>query len=357
MLFGIGRVRPAVHFGATVMVAFGTALSSFWILSVNSWLQTPVGFEINEAGQFVPGGSWWTIIFNPSFPYRFAHTVVAAYLTTALAVGAIGAWHLLRDRRDQHARTMFSMAMWMAALTAPVQIFLGDLHGLNTLEHQPVKVMAMEGHFESYPDGAPLILFGVPDEAERRVDWAVEIPKLSSLILKHDPDAPLAGLDTVPDDREPPVAIVFYAFRVMVGMGMLMLGLGLWSLYARWRGRLYDSPTLHRAAVAMGPSGFVAVIAGWITTEVGRQPYTVYGHMLTADSLSPVGGAAVLVSLVAFVVVYTAVFGAGTAYILKLVAKGARPHESDPSSAPIRTAGITPGPAIDAGLPRLEVRS
>jgi cytochrome d ubiquinol oxidase subunit I len=153
------------------------------------------------------------------------------------------------------------------------------------------------------------------------------------------------------------VAIVFYAFRVMVGMGMLMLGLGLWSLYARWRGRLYDSPTLHRAAVAMGPSGFVAVIAGWITTEVGRQPYTVYGHMLTADSLSPVGGAAVLVSLVAFVVVYTAVFGAGTAYILKLVAKGARPHESDPSSAPIRTAGITPGPAIDAGLPRLEVRS
>jgi cytochrome d ubiquinol oxidase subunit I len=248
------------------------------------------------------------------------------------------------------------MAMWMVAVTAPVQILAGDVHGLNTLEHQPVKVMAMEGHFESHPDGAPLILFGLPDQDARRVDYAVEIPKLSSLILKHDLDAPLAGLDTVPPDRQPPVAIVFWAFRIMVGIGMAMLGLGLWGLYARFRGRLHDWPALHRTALVMGPSGFVAVIAGWVTTEVGRQPYTVYGHLLTADSLSPVGAPAVLASLAAFVLVYVTVFGAGTVYILKLAAKGAVPHEPDPTAAPIRTAGITPAPAVEGGAPSLEVR-
>jgi cytochrome d ubiquinol oxidase subunit I len=356
MLFGIGKVSPRLHFGATLMVALGTFISAFWILSVNSWLQTPVGFEMNERGQFVPGSSWWDIIFNPSFPYRLVHTIIAAYLTTALAVGAIGAWHLLRDRSSIHARTMFSMAMWMAAIMAPLQVVAGDLHGLNTLEHQPAKVMAMEGHFRSHPDGAPLILFGLPDEANNRVDYAIEIPKLSSLILKHDLNAPLAGLDTIPEDRHPPVAIVFWSFRIMVGIGFLMLGIGLWSLYARVRGRLYDWPLLHRAAIAMGPSGFVAVLAGWVTTEVGRQPYTVYGHLLTADSLAPIGAPAILVSLVAFVVVYVAVFGAGTWYILKLAGKGAGPHEPDPTSAPIRTAGITPAAGIDGGTLGVEVR-
>jgi cytochrome d ubiquinol oxidase subunit I len=239
---------------------------------------------------------------------------------------------------------------------APLQVVAGDLHGLNTLEHQPAKVMAMEGHFRSHPDGAPLILFGLPDEANNRVDYAIEIPKLSSLIMKHDLNAPLAGLDTIPEDRHPPVAIVFWSFRIMVGIGFLMLGIGLWSLYARVRGRLYDWPLLHRAAIAMGPSGFVAVLAGWVTTEVGRQPYTVYGHLLTADSLAPIGAPAILVSLVAFVVVYVAVFGAGTWYILKLAGKGAGPHEPDPTSAPIRTAGITPAAGIDGGTLGVEVR-
>ncbi|MCA3255445.1 MAG: cytochrome ubiquinol oxidase subunit I, partial [Alphaproteobacteria bacterium] len=274
MLFGMEKVGKRLHFAATCMVALGTFISAFWILSVNSWMQTPTGFTIAPDGRFMPGGSWMAIIFNPSFPYRLVHTGIAAYLTTALVVGAVGAWHLLRDRGNQHARKMFSMAMWMAALVAPLQILAGDMHGLNTLEHQPAKVMAMEGHYDSHPDGAPLILFGIPDDEARRIDHAVAIPKASSLILKHDPDAPLAGLDSVPDDREPPVAIVFWSFRVMVGVGFLMLGLGLWSLLARARGRLYDWPWLHRAAVAMGPSGFVAVIAGWVTTEVGRQPYT-----------------------------------------------------------------------------------
>jgi len=353
MLFGINKVGKGLHFAATCAVAIGTFISAFWILSVNSWMQTPVGYEIGANGQFLPGPSWIAIIFNPSFPYRLVHTVIAAYLTTALVVGAVGARHLLRDRTNPGARTMFSMAMWMAALVAPVQILAGDLHGLNTLEHQPVKVMAMEGHFQSHPHGAPLILLGIPNSREKRVDYALEIPKASSLILKHDPNAPLAGLDSIPDNEEPPVGTVFWAFRVMVGLGFAMLGLGLLSLIARARGRLYDWPLLHRLAILLGPAGFVAVIAGWITAELGRQPYTVYGLLRTADSASPLATPAVGASLVAFVFVYFAVFGTGAWYILKLMAKPPQPHESaEPvSHGPIRSAGITPASALEGGQP------
>lgn len=219
------------------------------------------------------------------------------------------------------------------------------MHGLNTLEHQPAKVMAMEGHYQSHPDGAPLILFGIPNSAEQRVDYAIEIPKASSLILKHDLNAPLNGLDTVPEAERPPVGMVFWSFRVMVGIGFAMLGIGLFSLLARVRGRLYDWPWPHRAAIVMGPSGFVAVIAGWITTEVGRQPYTVYGLLTTADSVSPLAAPAVGASLVAFIVTYFIMFGAGTAYILKLMGKPATGHEEAAASGPLRSAGITPAAA------------
>ncbi|HZF96752.1 MAG TPA: cytochrome ubiquinol oxidase subunit I [Pseudoxanthomonas sp.] len=347
MLFGMNKVGKGLHFAATLMVAFGTFVSAFWILSVNSWMHTPAGFAMNAQGQFIAAGSWLDVIFNPSFPYRLMHTVAGAYLTTAFIVGGVGAWHLLKNNKNPRARTMFSMAMWMAAIVAPVQIFLGDLHGLNTLEHQPAKVMAMEGHFESHAEGAPLILFGIPNSAENRVDYAVQIPKLSSLILKHDLNAPLDGLDTVPEENRPPVGVVFWSFRVMVGLGTLMALLGMLSLYARWRRKLYEWKPLLRFALAMAPSGLVAVIAGWITTEVGRQPWTVYGLMRTAESASPLAAPAVAASLVAFVVIYFAVFGAGVWYILKLMSKAPHAHETDPAHVPIRTAGITPAPALE----------
>jgi cytochrome d ubiquinol oxidase subunit I len=305
-------------------------------------MQTPAGYVINADGQFV-AADWLKVIFNPSFPYRLVHMVLAAYLTTALVVGAVGAFHLLRDSHLAGARVMFSMAMWMATLVAPIQIIAGDQHGLNTLEHQPTKVMAMEGHFQSHPDGAPLVLLGLPDRAEGKVKYAIELPKLGSLILKHSLDAPLAGLDTVPRENWPPVPITFWSFRIMVGMGFLMVALGLFSLWTRWRGTLYETRLLHIFALAMGPAGFIAVLAGWVTTETGRQPFTVYGLLRTVESVSPLASPAVASSLIAFVIVYFAVFTAGVIYILRLMA--APPHlgEQGPSGeTPTRAAGITP---------------
>ncbi|MEO9651588.1 MAG: cytochrome ubiquinol oxidase subunit I [Roseobacter sp.] len=337
MLFGREKVGDKLHMFATAMVALGTLTSATWILSVNSWMQTPAGYGMNDLGQFIPL-NWAEIVFNPSFPYRLVHMVLAAFLTTGLVVGGVGALHLLRDTRDAPARKMFSMAMGMVIVVAPLQIFAGDEHGLNTLEHQPVKVMAMEGHYDSHPNGAPLILFGIPNPQEKRIDYAIEIPYLSSLILKHQWDAPLDGLDTVPDDLEPPVAIVFWSFRIMVGLGVAMLGLGLWGGWCRFRGTLYQTVWLHRAAICMGPMGFVAVLAGWITTEVGRQPYTVYGLLKTSDSLSPVDAPAVAASLVAIIVVYFFVFGAGVYYLLRMMnASAAAPQKAAPVG-PLRTA-------------------
>ncbi|MFK7828905.1 MAG: cytochrome ubiquinol oxidase subunit I [Congregibacter sp.] len=341
MLFGRDRVGARLHMFACAMVAVGTAVSATWILSVNSWMHTPAGFSIADNGQFVPE-DWWAIVFNPSFPYRLAHTLTASYLTTAFLVGGVGAWHLLRGHNEHAAvMRMFSMAMWMAALVAPVQVLLGDLHGLNTLEYQPAKVMAMEGHYQSHPDGAPLILFGIPDSENATVRYALEVPKLSSLILKHDLNAAMPGLDTVPVDQRPPVGIVFWSFRIMVGIGMAMVAIGGWSVLCRIRGTLYHSAWLHRSAVLFGPSGLVAVIAGWITTEVGRQPYTIYGEMLTASSVSPIAAPAVATSLLVFVLVYFLVFGAGVFYVLRLMS--ALPGKASPSvgqEGPIRSAGL-----------------
>ena len=242
------------------------------VFAVGLSLGGPTGYAINGKGQFVPAGSWLPIIFNPSFPFRLVHTVLAAYLTTALVVGGVGGWHLLKGRwfggrliggpPSPEARRMFSMAMWMVALLTPLQILAGDIQGRNTLEHQPVKVLAIEGDFDPSPDGAPLVLFGLPSNQQERVNFSVAVPHAGSLILLHDPNAPLRGLKDFPRDMWPPVPIVFWSFRIMVGLGFAMLGLGAWTLLARVRGRLYDWPWLHRAAVVMGPAGFITVLAG-----------------------------------------------------------------------------------------------
>lgn len=317
MLFGMGRVSRRLHFFATTMVAFGTLLSATWILAVNSWMQTPVGHAVNDAGQFIPE-DWWAIVFNPSFPYRLVHMVLAAFLTTSFIVGGVGARHLLRNQRDRAARTMFSMAMWMATLVAPLQILAGDLHGLNTLEHQPIKVAAMEGHWERQR-GAPFILFAIPDEELEANRTELAIPKLSALILTHEWNGETPGLKDVSAAERPPVAIVFWSFRLMVAIGSAMLIVGLWSAVLRIRTSLFESRWLHRTTVVMAPSGLIAVLAGWVTTEVGRQPYTVYGLLSTADSVAPIDTPAVAASLIAFVVVYFFLFGAGTYYVLRMM--------------------------------------
>ena len=320
MLFGWNRVSPKMHFAATVIVAFGTLLSAFWILSANSWMQTPQGYRIGENGLLYPT-NWLEIVFNPSFPYRFGHMVVAAYLTTAFTVGGIGAYYLWRRQHVKHARVMFGMAMLMAIFVAPLQPIIGDLHGLNTLEHQPAKVAAMEGLWET-ERGAPLKLFGWPDQEEERTKYALEIPYLSSLILTHELDGEVKGLKEWPKEERPPVAIVFWSFRIMVGIGVLMVITGVIAAVLYFRKRLFDTTWFQYWCMALTPSGFIAVLAGWFVTEVGRQPYIAYGVIKTSEAVSPVIGPHIALSLLAFIITYTFVFGAGSYYILKLIGKG-----------------------------------
>ena len=343
MLFGQKRVGPRLHFFATLMVAAGTLFSAFWILSVNSWMQTPTGHTINAGGQFVPD-VWFNVIFNPSFPYRFVHMVLAAYLTTAFVVGAVGAFHLLKDKTNKNARLMFSMAMWMAAIVTPIQMVAGDQQGLNTLEHQPAKIAAIEGHYDNVT-GAPLVLFGIPDNETGELLYSIEIPRLGSLILTHTWDGELQGLNAFPKEDWPNTFLVFWSFRIMVGMGVVMLIVGLWSLMRRFRGRLYDDPWLARAAVAVGPAGFIAVLCGWITTEAGRQPWTIYGLLRTAESASPLNGVEVGGTLLAFIVVYFTLFGTGVYYMLKLMAKPPLIATEDQTTSLKRASGMTGAPS------------
>jgi cytochrome d ubiquinol oxidase subunit I len=261
------------------------------------------------------------VIFNPSFPYRFAHMIIAAYLTTAFAVGGIGAFYLFRERFAPQARVMFGMAMIMAVFVAPLQLIVGDMHGLNTFEHQPVKVSAMEGLWDTQ-EGAPLKLFGWPDQEGEETRFAIEIPKLSSLILTHSFDGEVKGLKEWPREERPPVAVVFWAFRIMVGLGCLMILTGVFAALLHWRKRLFDTRWFQMWCMALLPAGFISVLCGWFVTEVGRQPYLVYGALKATDSVSPVPGTAVAISLAAFVTVYLVVFGAGCYYIFRLVKKG-----------------------------------
>ncbi len=350
MLFGWKRVGPGLHFFATLMVAVGTLVSATWILASNSWMQTPAGYAIVD-GRVVPV-DWVAAILNPSFPYRLVHMVVGAYLATALVVGAAGAWHLLRGRDDAAIRTMTSMAMWMMLLVAPLQAFVGDQHGLNTLVHQPAKIAAIEAHWENRPgEGVPLTLVGWPDMAAERTLYAIDLPHVGSLILTHSWDGQFPGLKDYPRADRPNATIVFWTFRIMVGMGVLMIVLGLWSAWARWRGTLYASRPLLRMALAMGPAGVVAILAGWTTTEIGRQPWVVYGVMRTADGVSPHGPAEVSVTLALFVVVYFVVFGAGFVYMLRLIAAGpdaAAPEGGGPGRPRQPMRPLSAAPAVGA---------
>jgi cytochrome d ubiquinol oxidase subunit I len=324
MLFGLNRVSRRMHFAATIIVAAGTIISAFWILAANSWMQTPQGFIASGSGPLYPE-NWLKILFNPSFPYRFVHMITAAYLTTAFVAGGVGAFYLRRSRHIREARVMFGMAMIMAIFVAPLQLLAGDMHGLNTFAYQPAKVAAMEGLWETVR-GAPSVIFGWPDQETETTKFAVEIPKLSSLILTHDPNGEVKGLKTWPRDERPPVLPVFWAFRLMVGMGFLMVATGLISLVLYLRKRLFDTRWFQGWCMAMAPAGFVAVLAGWFVSEVGRQPYIISGIMRTFEAVSPVQTIPIAASLGAFIVTYGIVFGAGTYYILKLIAKGPDSH-------------------------------
>ena len=328
MLFGWNRVGRGMHFFSTIMVAVGTLISTFWILASNSWMQTPQGFEIID-GRVIPV-DWLAVIFNPSFPYRLAHMATAAFVATAFFVGASAAWHLLRGRNTPTIRRMFSMAMWMALVVAPVQAFIGDAHGLNTLKYQPVKIAAIEGHWENKPgEPSPLILFGIPNMKTETTDYKIEVPYLGSLILTHSLDEQIPAMKDFPAADRPNSTIVFFTFRIMVALGMLMIFVGLWSLWLRKRGTLYENRHFLRLVLWMGPSGLIAILAGWFTTEIGRQPWVVYGLMRTADASSNHSVTQMSVTLVLFVLVYFSLFGVGLGYMMRLVRKGPVTHEGD----------------------------
>ncbi|WP_343612721.1 cytochrome ubiquinol oxidase subunit I [Novosphingobium sp.] len=328
LLFGRHLVPRWAHLLAACMVALGTLMSSFWILSVNSWMQTPAGFTFHD-GRFFPT-DWGAIVFNPSFPYRLAHNVVAFYVTTGFVVLGVGAWLLRRPRFAADGRRILRMAVGFLALFVPLQIALGDMHGLNTAQYQPAKLAAIEGRWESAAP-APLTLWGWPDQQAERTDHALDIPVLGSLILTHSLHGEVRGLKTFPADQRPPVWPVFWSFRVMVGIGLLMLAVVATALALRLRGRLYDSDWFLRLCIWSAPSGFIAVLAGWTTTEVGRQPWTVYGLLRTAHSVSPsLKGSDVLLSFLAYAVVYLMMFPAGLLVMARIVRGG--PTETPPGA-------------------------
>ena len=332
MLFGWDRVGRRAHFGATLLVAIGTLISTFWILASNSWMQTPQGFAV-ENGHVVPL-DWFKIVFNPSFPYRLAHMAIAAFIVGALLVSAAGAWHLLRGRRDPAVKTMFSMALWLLLVLAPVQALVGDQHGLNTRKYQPAKIAAIEGLWETEHGGTALNLIGFPDMQAEETRYAIQIPHLGSLILTHSWDGEIRGLKEFPKEDRPDSSVIFWTFRLMAGLGMLMILLAVIGLILRRGGRLYESRLFQYCMLAMGPAGFITLLAGWVTTEMGRQPWVVYGVLRTAQAVSPVTQQDVSVSLMIFVIVYFLVFCTGIYYILKLLRIGPPYDDAAPRSTP-----------------------
>jgi cytochrome d ubiquinol oxidase subunit I len=341
MLFGWKRVGPKLHFFATCMVAIGTLISAFWILAANSWMQTPQGFAFADDGTMI-ATDFMAVIFNPSMPIRFVHMVLAAYLTTAMVVAGASAFALLKKKAVAESGTALRMAVLMMALVAPLQIVAGHQSGEVAHHYQPAKVAAMEGWWETQTQ-QPTLLFGWPDEEAETTHAAVGIPGRGSWFVAGDANAELQGLKAFPKEDRPPVWITFWAFRIMVAMGLAMVALGVWGA-AAWALKRIDGASLyHRALVLAAPSGFIAVLAGWISAEVGRQPYVVYGVLRTADAVSPVEAGTVAASLLFFMIVYAIVFSAGALYILRLMAKGPEADEptpedtSEPPGSPLAT--------------------
>lgn len=318
LLFGWKRVSPRMHFFSTCMVALGTCVSAFWIMASNSWMQTPAGFAMQD-GVLVPD-DWLAIIFNPSFPLRYAHMLLAAFLATAFVVAGVSAWYLLCGRFIALSRPMLKLALLIIVPLAPLQVFVGDATGLMVGKHQPAKLAAMEGQWET--DVMPLRLFALPDQDRELNRYEISIPRVGSLIDEHSLTKPVPGLKEYKPEDRPQVSIVFWTFRVMVGMGMLMLAVGLLSPLLMWRRKLYGNRLFLRGLVLSAPAGFVAILAGWYTAEIGRQPYVVYGLLRTSEVISPVTVQAVTISLALIVVVYVAVFGAGFWYLWRAIRTG-----------------------------------
>ena len=345
MLFGWKKVGPRLHFFATLMVAIGTLISAFWIISANSWMQFPTGHEI-LADKTLRTVSWMQVIFSPTFPVRLVHMVLAAYLTTSLVVGAASAWSLLKNRDQAESKIALRMAIGMFAVVAPLQLVAGHLSGETVRVHQPLKLAAIEAYWNTRAD-PPLSLVGVPDRDAGKTHLEVEVPGIGALVQGVSRDTVLQGLNDFPKEDWPVVGLVYWAFRVMVALGLAMIGLGFWGLWLWRRGGPERSPLFLKAAVAMGPAGFVAVIAGWIVAEVGRQPYVIYGVLRTADAVSPVGAGQVSASLLGFLIVYAVVFSVGALYILRLIAEGPVEGSHEPLPGQQRAPGTPLAAAPD----------
>jgi cytochrome bd ubiquinol oxidase subunit I len=337
MLFGWKRAGPRLHFVATVLVALGTLTSAFWIISANSWMQHPISYAIDAAGRFV-AEDWVKVIFSPTFPSRLAHMVLAAYLSTALVVGAASAWRLLKFPDEAPSRIALRMAVGVLAVTAPLQLLVGDISGKLVEELQPAKLAAMEAFWETRGEQA-FHIAAWPDREGERNHWELSVPGVGSLIVAGSRTAEVQGLKAFPKEDRPPVAIVFWAFRLMVGLGLTMIGLGLLGVLLWWRRALERTRLYLGVLVLMGPMGFVAVIAGWVVAEVGRQPWVVYGVMRTSEAVSPVGGGSVSASLLMFLAVYALVFTAGLIYVVRLIAEGPLAGAAEPRPAVQRAPG------------------
>src|SRR5262245_8981198 len=344
LLFGWNRVPPWLSMMSAAIVAFGTAVSAFWILSANSWMQTPTGHEVRDGIAYPV--DWLAIIFNPSFPYRLAHMLTAAYLTTAFVVLAVGARYLVAGKHQEQGSTMVRMAIGMLAALGPLQLIIGDQHGLNTLEHQPIKIAAIEAHWDGSKPGS-LVLFAWPDEKTESNLFEIAIPHAGSVILTHSFDGLYPGLKSVAPADRPPLVPVFFAFRIMVGIGLIIIAAGLIGLWLWWRERLFDTRWYLWPPAHAWWLGFVAVISGWIVTETGRQPWLAHGILRTADAVSPVPAASMATTLVLFVLVYGVVFAMGIYYINRLINKGPEGRAVEPPEAgtPVRPLSS----AIEAG--------